>query len=449
MQGRKYNRLVGVVVLNMALLASTKALSVEVSSGGYGRDATGYIEAAGIRFTPRLYMGVGYDDNIYKSKSLVTSSSTFSASPSLEARITSGVNLYRMQFNIHSIRYPSGRKLDYTNYGAKFDIHHEFTRRHRLDINLYAAELHVPNSIGPDKGTDPLSVSAADGRDPSKLNRQRPIEFIKQSVDIRYGFGNKLARAQSEVFLNLDGRQHKKMKSADAGIKMLGYNFHYRLMPKTKMLLETNLRNMVYDSRQSVNSAGVREEDVYQKFNVKTYLVGLTWDSTAKTTSYFKAGQRFRVTDVRSVPTKNSGAGKETMNVLEAGMTYNPRPHSVVQLYVVRDYSYESDDPASATFTKLVNGIISWEHGWTERYRTYVALDIMKGETQNAFGELLRYRDTSVLYVALSWRLRRWLSVNVGFRHEDRKDDIQMIDDSIIDGTYIRNIFNINVAIIL
>ena len=397
-------------------LACAVAIAASViASSSVAKDA-GTIELGAVQLTPDLEAGFAHDTNVYKTKTNERSSNVFQLNPSLEFKAMQGVNEYTLLLDADSNRYTSEREADYTDVQASFDIHQELNSRHRFDASVMAGELHDANSR-----------RASDSR--------RPPEYIKKAGDLVYGFGRQEARIQFELFGGAETKNYKKTNDKDASTKNYGGTLYYRVMPKTRVLLEAKRRELMYDDKQLINGSLQNAG-----FDITSYLFGLNWDATAKTSGYVKLGRRYRDVEV-------AGVGRDHYTGWEVGVSYLPLPYSVIQLSTSRDYGLESDDPASASFTNGTNTTLSWSHDWSDRFNSMLSWTVVGEDVQDAQGKSLKDRDSDTVSLELGWTVDRWLKLTAGYTYDKRGESLKAAGQ--VDNGFSRHIYSLGAKVSL
>ena len=412
MQGFKRNRLFGAIALNTALLAST---------GAFAAEEAGYIEAGVFRLTPKLKTDISHDDNVYQTKNDTDSSTVLTVNPTLEAKTTRGLNEYSLLLDIKDKRYSGQSDVDHTDVSATVKVHQEFTSRHRIDLSLSSGRYH----------DSPTKIAST--------NERYAAKYDKQTADFVYGFGNEEAMAQIDVFGGVDERDHKKNDEKDSSSKTLGSTFYYRIMPKTKALVEVKKRSMTYDDKQTFNG-----ELVDAGFDVTSYLVGLSWEATAKTSGYTKFGRRSRKAEAHNVD-------NEDANAWEVGVSYQLLPYSLIQLSTTRDYGLESDDPLSASFTSGTNTTLSWNHEWSDRISSRASWTMVREEVQGVGGQTFKDRDGDTYSLGASWKVRRWVTLHADYSFEKRDESLKAAgrEADQTPNNFDQNVFSISVELTL
>ena len=391
-------------------------LTIGIALAGYGLSAVAAVEEPAhidwgvVEVTPLAGLNIGYDDNVFRNgvtDGLKDKSSTvYELKASAEFKAQQGLNTYAATVAAKNKRFTSEQDADFTNIGLDAKVHQELNSRNRLDVDLGIGNYHDEGSTV--RGTTDLSAP----------------EYTRTTGRLVYGFGGKEAMFRADLFGGYNKQDYKTSNGLAEGndrkTTELGATAFYRFMPKTDALVEIKQRNLDYTG---VNNAG---------YDITSYLVGLNWDATAKTTGYAKLGRRYRDSQV-------SGVDTEGYTGWEVGVSYLPLEHSLIQLSTARDYGLESDNPQDATFTQGTSTEVSWKHGWTSRISTRVAYRYTDEEVQSANGGALKDRTVNDFGVGVEWQLRRYATLGLSWNTIDR-DEKALAAGQTPDG-YSRNVY--------
>ena len=373
----------------------------------------GFVHWGGMKVTPVVKAGIGYDDNVYKEGEANNplkekGSMIYTLTPAVEFMIESGASYYLLNLEAENKSFASENDHDFTDYGADLDLNHEFNSRNRLNLKGGYGVRH-------DQGL-------AAGGDSDRT----PPEYKQQTAGFNYGFGAMEAMARVDVFADYDAKDYVKVgrQTTDSGedrkSKSFGATGYYKLMPKTDLLLEARQRNLSYDN---VDDAG---------FKVTSLLVGLSWDATAKTSGSVKVGHRNRKSDVDNVD-------DEDYTGWEAGLIFQPFDHSTIMLNTGRDYGLESENPADASFTKGSNASIMWNHSWTSRVSTDLGFTYTDDDIQNAAGTTYKERTVKTGTLSVNWSVMRNLTVGLNLentRRDEKAKQVGVSEDSYTSNAY-------------
>ncbi|MGY0215754.1 outer membrane beta-barrel protein [Endozoicomonadaceae bacterium StTr2] len=408
-------------------------LSLAVALAGYGLSAAAAVEDAGhltlgaFEVTPELRTAIGYDDNVYRDGNIAgikdKGSFVYNINPSVEFKAQKGLSTYALTLDVNDKRFSAESDANFTDYALLGDVHQEFNSRNRLDLGFDLGTYH-------DQGS---TINGATDKDAP--------EYTRKQADIKYGFGAMEAKARFDVFASINDQDYDKKNGSYEGRSRktteYGTTVFYQVMPKTSALVEIKKRNLKYDSRASDNG-------VKAGFDITSYLVGLEWEATAKTTGYAKVGRRHRNAD-------NKGVSSENYTGWEVGVSYMPVNHSVFQLSTSRDYGLESDNPQNADFTKGTSTTLNWMHSWTDRISTtagytYTDEEVQRGAGADA-GKTVKDRDINTFKLGADWKLRRNLTLSLNYEHTKRDEDRKV--SSVSEDGYSRNVYMLTAELAL
>lgn len=367
------------VCTSLSVLAGV--CGVSYGQGALAASAPAHYNWGVVEVTPQLMAGLKYDDNLYRDIR-ETSTPVMVVNPTVDFRAITGLNEYALQFEAVNRTYTRAHDADSTDVGASGTLHHEFTSRHRLDMNAEWGSYY-------DEGSE-VGLTG-------KLPR-----YEMRSIGGTYGFGSVQA-AHLDVFASYDDRDYKDDGFNDRSTLRYGSTFYYRVMPSTRALFEISRRELDYDH---INDAG---------YDITNYLLGLSMDTSAKTTGFLKAGRRYRKTKV-------SGTGTEGYTGWEMGLSYQPVSYSLIQLSAGRDYGLESDNPETPDFTKGNTINLSWSHDWTGKITSRLGWRYVNEDVLNFAGTALKDRKVDTLNAGVDWKVQRWVTLAFDWTHTKRRE---------------------------
>ena len=351
-----------------------------------------------VEVTPQLVAGLKYDDNLYRDDRNI-STPVMVVKPSVDFRAISGLNEYAIQFEAINRTYTRAHEADSTDVGFSGSVHHEFTTRHRLDMNADWGSYY-------DEGSEVGST------------REFP-RYEQRQIGGTYGFGS-LQAAHIDVFTSYDDRGYKDSGFNDRSILRYGSTFYYRVMPNTRALFEVSKRELDY---VDISNAG---------YDITSYLVGLSMDTSSKTTGFLKAGRRYRKTKVE-------GTGTEGYTGWEMGLSYQPVSYSLIQLSAGRDYGLESDNPENPDFTQGNTINLSWSHDWTGKVASRLGWRYVSEDILNFAGIAQKDRTVNTYNAGLDWKVRRWVTLALDWNYNKRRESA--VQPGTFEDNYSRNTF--------
>lgn len=366
-------------------------LSAAILLATYGMSAAAAVEDAGhinlgpVEMTPMAEIGFGYDDNVYREGEgdLADKGSTvYKLNAQAEFKAQSGLSTYAATLAARNTSYSSQSDANFTDVGVTGDIHQEFNSRNRLDAEFDLGRYHDAGS----------TINGS-------IDKGAP-EYDKTQGSLRYGFGSMEALMRADLFGSYDKKNYDA-GGQDRKTTEYGATGYYQFMPKTSALLEIKERKLDYTQQQ--NAA----------YDITSYLVGLSWDATAKTRGYAKLGRRYR---------DAVGTDRQGYTGWEVGMSYLPVDHSLIQLSTTRDYGLESDNPAAADFTQGTTTTLTWKHEWTAKIDTRANYSYTSEEVQNSTGITQIDRTVKQFGLAADWSVKRNVKVSLAWQHSDRDE---------------------------
>ena len=351
--------------------------------------------------TPELTTGLRYDDNLYRDQRKI-STPVIELKPSVDFQMISGLNNYSAQLQATNRTYTRVHAADSTDFGASGQIHHEFTSRHRIQLDGGWGTFF-------DEGSEVGSSGA--------LPR-----FERKQLEGTYTFGAQTT-AHVDLFSKFDNREYRDTAFNDRSIVNYGSTFYYPVMPNTDALLEVSRRELEYPNEQDAG------------YDITNYLLGLRWDTSAKTVGFAKIGRRNR--DLQAI-----SSNQENYTGWELGISYLPQSYSVIQLSTGRDYGLESDDPQSPTFTKGSNIHLTWEHNWTDRISSRTGWRYVDEEVVSAAGASQKDRNVNTWNIGVDWNLRRWVTLALDWSYTRREESARQA--GVFEDNYQRNTFRLS-----
>jgi hypothetical protein len=191
--------------------------------------------------------------------------------------------------------------------------------------------------------------------------------------------------------------------------------FFYRIRPKTFLVFEGTA--IEHDYTRDVVGTPTLDG------TTTSFLTGVTWRATYKTTGFAKIGYNFRTFDSDQ---RNSESGLDW----EIGMDWKPRSYSTVHL---ESSSTIAESNGTGNAINQSNILLSWQHYWRERFNTRLEL----GYQNSTFDPDPREDNGYLMGIRANYAFRRWLNLSTGFRHTtlDSTDAVFGYDQNIVDVT--------------
>ncbi len=394
-------------------------LALAVALAGYGVSAVaatgvedaGHINLGPVEMTPMATLGLGYDDNVYREgegPNADKGSAVYKLDASAAFKAEKGLSSYEAKLAAKSTSFSSESDANYIDYGLTGKIHEDINSRNRLDADFDFGRYHDAGSTV------------------STTNLEAP-EYTRTQGGLKYGFGSMEAMFRVDLFGNYNKQKYQDSNGSPEGNNRksteYGATAYYRFMPKTDALLEIKKRELDYTD---AGKAG---------YDVTSYLVGLNWEATGKTTGYAKIGRRERDSNIANVDSESSTGW-------EPGVSYMPVDHSVFQLSTSRDYGFDSEDPSAINplFTDGSTYSLNWNHKWTAKIATNALYSFTKEDIENASGVVQKDRTINRFGLSVDWNVMRNATVSLAYDHTDRDESNKVVNggaDSYKRGAYL------------
>lgn len=386
--------IVAAILTTASTLTATPALAVEPVN----------LQAGPVYFTPTLDMEGRYVDNLFRSNVDETSTWVAEIAPRIQAWMLNGASSYSLAYEAVDSTYASSHADDYTDQQVSLDLHQEFNAKNVLNINGEYYDGHEERGTGLTQGFGQLIDT--------------PVEYERTTLGGDYTYGNRESKGRLMLAAKNADVEYQNFRDVtqyrDYDQNTYGGTFFWKIGPKTDLLAQVRAIDTQYDTTNPDNPAGSYDSDELN------YLMGISWDATAKTSGSIKIGSYDRSYD--------SSAREEDDGFLwEVDLSYKPRTYSTFD-FGTRRYSRETNGLGDAIATEEITA--AWTHDWSSRSST--KLGILAANEDYSGTE--RSDDLLKAEASYSYQVKRWFDLDLGYRYEDRDSDFRLY-------TYNQNIF--------
>ena len=357
-------------------LAQTEAAAVKLGNG--------------INFTPTLNLDLQNDDNVTNSETDQIDSVVMVINPNFLFSADDGVSAYSVNYALMRGEYFNSEEDNYTDHYVTGNAGWELNARNRLALSASFTDGHEPRGTGFSQG--------------SGDEQSAPDRFMSNDFNGTYTFGADSAKGQIILQLGTADKDYDggmRTLTRDRGTDYGSFAFNYNAGGRTKLLAEVGRREIGYDYTapgvETLNSAEMR------------YLVGITWEGTAKTSGTIKVGSRTKDFESRS---REDFTGPSW----EVGVRWSPKTYSAFDLSTSR----RSDETSGVgNFIDVESYALSWHHAWAERLSSQVTFDHAINDYRGSTVE--REEDTNTGTLRLNYQMQRWLAFNAGVIVTDKE----------------------------
>ncbi|WP_169628198.1 outer membrane beta-barrel protein [Ferrimonas futtsuensis] len=351
---------------------------------------------AGWNFMPQVGVGLGYDDNTAHSNTGAIDSWFWELSPEFLIHAGNDVRSYQISYLLTDANYEDSSEDDYTDHRFKIDVHHEFTRRHRLDFNYAYYRNHEARGLG---------ITEGFGQNFSEV-----AEFDVHDVGVIYGFGVPSAKFNLDLELGYYDKDYTNLETIsqfrDYDSVMGRATVYWRLSPRTSLLAEWVGEDKTYDR----NAVGEASRDSFDQ----KYLAGLRWDATSKTSGTIKLGFEDRSFDSSSRKDFDGFAWS-------AALDWKPRTYST---FTLEGGSRAKDPDTLGDYVEENSLGLRWKHEWRSRLSTLASIRYL----DESFTGIDRDDELweATLGATLVWK--RWISTEFEYRYADQSSNIDRLN---------------------
>lgn len=337
----------------------------------------------------RLAVGVGHDDNVFRTANDTRSDFFWSVRPEASVSGLVGKHDWRLGYEGDYAAYFGLDTEDFYDHRLFGDGRLDLTRKVDLELGGQMWWGHD------DRGA--LGARVVGSR---SLDRWREHRFKAELV-----VGRSVTRAQIIPSVELSGIRYlnndQSARDFDRqDVRLLG---RWRFTPRLYAVADAGFASV--DHLDPTNDLDRGEYD---------FLAGVGWAATAKTSGEIKLGILERDFD-------DPGRGEATDATYEGRLDWDPKPFSRFSFYARRD---SLEDASGGLGTILADTVgARWRHAFTER------LDLDAGvELTRADYETQREDDLLLFEVGLFYGLRRWLRVGGSYEYRMRDSSVPGFD---------------------
>lgn len=363
-------------------------------------------------FTTEVEITESYNDNLFSDDLNKIDSTVSELLVRTQLAIEDHKNNYALNYELASGFYSQSSDDDYIDSRLNFRGHIEPNNRHRIGVNIDYFALHE------ERGSTFSSSGVA-----------KPDEFTINSLSFKYGYGLKKLKKSSgnlEFYSDYTKKRYDNnfdtTKSKELDTSTLGTAFFFKSSAKTEFLLDVALNNYSY-----VLSSSTKDS------NERSALLGLSWDTSAKTRGVVKIGGQ----DKRFDSSKTEDAKSQAWEVT---ILWDPLSYSLFTFSTERKFSEPSLDE---DYVEGVYSSISWSHQWKKRFSTKITISL-DNEDLLLDEQVISKRKTGRLGLSGEYEFLKNINVSLGYEYSKRDNDIK--DNTVnISGNrnFTRNIYNL------
>lgn len=309
--------------------------------------------AGGLQIVPTIGLSLGYDDNITRASFNEISSWFYMISPAIRAELPSDRSVLGVTLGADFVRYQDSPIDDRDFWYLRGEWAWDISPRQNLNLFAQYAE-----------GADQRGEGRRQGD--AGLIELAPDEWQRTDFGGMWDYGAVGARGRLTLRGGVSELEYTNNRDdflggtqdLDRDWWYGGGTFYWRVAPKTSLLADYQYTDMNY------------QEETQSDSEMHTWMLGLTWDATARTSGRISYGDQKRSFDD---PTAVDYSGP----VWLASVSWRPRTYSLFTLTGSRS---TQEPNGQGDYVLRQDITLSWAHDWATRFGTHV--DIGYGEDE-------------------------------------------------------------------
>ena len=358
--------------------------------------------AGGLQILPTIGITVGYDDNITMASQGEIESFFYMISPAIRVELPSDHWLLSLTAGVDFIRYTDSPIDDREYWFLRGEWVWDISTRQ--DLNLFAQY-----SEGADqRGTGRRQGNAGLIELPLDEWRLWDMggEWDYGAIGAR---GRLVLRAGAADLYYTNNREatgdYNGTARLDRDWYYLGGTFYWRVAPKTSLLAEYLYTDMNYSFDSASDSV------------IQSYLLGVTWNATARTSGIIKYGYMERKYDQQGKPGYDGPTWAATIN-------WRPRTYSLFSLTGTRS----TQEPETyGDYIVRQDVTLSWLHDWATRFGTTVDVGFGQDDIRTN-NQTTRTDDLFYWGVAARYTFNPHIRLGASVTGYDRDSDVLQYD---------------------
>lgn len=343
----------------------------------------------GVFIYPDVYVGAGNNSNVVGTRDNAISSSVVTLQPYVAAELKNHGDRYTLSYRGNFTRYDSSSADNFNHHDIQLAGDNYFTSRSSLGWGAGYIERTDP------RGSTDRAISA------------EPDKWHSPIARALYGYGTPGAQGRFEVEGSYQQKRYDNNRAftteSDADLSTVAGRFFYRVMPRTSAVMEVRQTYADYIADTSTNDNTDRR-----------YLVGLTWEATAKTTGTFKVGQL-----EKKFP--NAARVGGTSGTWEGAIRWSPMTYSVWDLITSKA---AADSTGFGDYITNTGATVLWNHQWASTISSRVTL----GVVQSDFSATPRTDITRNYGLGFFYNIARTVRAGLELSRTDRSSNISIYE---------------------
>jgi hypothetical protein len=374
--------------------------SISVSAQQFQNPAS--VEFGSFDVTPTVDFGLRYDDNVIRSNVNKINSWSQIISPQVVMLDTFGESQVRVGYRLRNERFFSSSEDNYTDHFFNAAVDFELNSRNRFDVGIDFIDGHEDRGTGFSIGNaEPLTS---------------PDSYKQSEFDMLYSHGAFNADGRLDINFNITNRDYDidtpQYRARDRAFTNVGGTFFYRIGAVTDATFDIIYRDVNY----KFDSNALSPLDSKQV----SYLVGLEWEATARTSGFAKIGYQEKNFDS---PLREDFEGIDWA----AGILWEPVTYSTVNFTASND---TDETNGEGNFIRGRDYAVEWRHDWiADKLRSATSYTWGTDRYEGQISDMgIREDDLVRFRASLYYQFRRYMNIEVGYIYDERESNRTAIE---------------------
>jgi hypothetical protein len=348
---------------------------------------------------PSVGIRYDYDSNIYDSRMNEVGSGIGIITPAIV--FTTPEEDYTLLYTGEYGRFLEDSTDDYADHFLNGVAQFHLGSRGEFDLSATTKRGHWGRGIRQTAGIDPSSSFFP--TDPDVYERNTWGGAFRYGAEgnrgrLRFGFGG-------SKLDNTNNRERTKFYDYETLFGSAGLSLLFN--QRTAVVLDAVFTDINYDSTRP-GEASLDSED-------RLYLIGLTWEATAKTEGSIRAGIQERSYDDSSLSETSNPSWK-------VDVRWSPREYSQFDFVTTRltEETFAGGESIETTYYK-----VAWTHQWSQVCESIISW--VQNDEKFVGSELGRDQTLTEIYLGLRYPQGRHLTWAAGYTRRSRDSDLSSL----------------------
>lgn len=406
---------VGTGLFLLLIYGSTVNLPAHAASGTIDGDVFGLQQGV---FHPFLSVTERYTDNLYNSNTNKESELVSIVSPGLALALP-GSDVVDIKMNT-ATGVPGGLamsryKMDTTRryqgmlvYNPEFEFYHDNSSENFISQKVKGAfQYNAPGGLTLDIADHYKYGQEMRG----EIGNPDPDTYYANVAHaiVEFAFSPKFSIGAGGAFHTISYRE-TDFRDRNDRVYFSSLNFHPTT--KTRLFFEYKNIDVRYDAFLSTDKENTEDQ----------YYAGFAWKMTAKSQGTFKVGYMAKDFDTPGIDDPSDWAG-------EIDLTHAITPDTAIMLGASR--KYHETNIAAADYYTADRVTAMYSQAFTSKLKG----DMMLSYGKDNYEGIVLECDTYIIRPALTFKPRRWLSIELAYSYTERFADLAFMDYSTNDYT--------------